>query len=110
MIDLTWEQKLAAINALVRCELYMRKPGDWMLEIPGLGISDGVLVSYGVGLFGSSPEEVVESAWKELLAVDGIKKAIRIEHAPDYKAFYYVWNGFMWKDITDRFVARYSNE
>lgn len=103
-IPLTWEEKLEAIKALSRdVSLEMRSPGDWFLHTSGLGISDGTLIKMGVGLHGNSPADVVEHAWEELISIDGFDKAIRIERSPEYIPYFYIWNGFMWKDITKSF-------
>ena len=77
MSALTWEQKLAALNALSECSLKMRKPGDWYVsqsvEVKQTE-GDGVLVgSYG----GTTPQEAVEEHWNALTE-----------------------DGFMWVDLT----------
>ena len=96
MSEMTWEQKLAALNAIVEHQLVMRKPGDWYvtgrLEVAG----DGFLTSPTQS--GKTPQEAVEQCWKQYVddlsheeylfgGIPGDTKAVK-------------WNGFMWQDAS----------
>ena len=104
-MELTWEQKLSALNALSDHQLLQREPGNWYIrahiEIGG----DGLLKSsYGNG---ETVEEAVLNHWDKLtkladheyLVVRGVGGA----------NFYVRWNGFMWanaQSMRDRHVAK----
>jgi hypothetical protein len=93
---MTWEQKLAALQALCDTSLRMRKPGDWYVSATGRGIGgDGL--SRGAYGNGKTPQEAVEDDWRQI-----------VEHLPSDR---YViarsysiekrvrWNGFMWSEV-----------
>lgn len=95
---MTWEQKLAACQALSACSLKMREPGDWYVsqdvEIKDKSILKG---EYGNG---TTPEEAVEDHWTRLTQLAAheylvtragggeLRKAVR-------------WNGFMWDQVIE---------
>jgi hypothetical protein len=92
--ETTWEEKLAAFQALGDCSLKMRSPGDWYVSghlewmTPGSGMLEG---KYGNG---KTPEEVVLDHWEQLtdpkgyLVIDAMSKDRR----------HVKWNGYMWED------------
>jgi hypothetical protein len=95
---MTWEQKLAACQALGECHLMMRKPGDWYVsqrvsvkEREG----DGVIVGrYGNG---ATPEEAAEDHFNELTAKTPLAYVVIDEMRPARR--HVRWNGFMWEDV-----------
>lgn len=93
---MTWEQKLAAINALADSSLKMRQPGDWYLSVPRCEVGgDGVLKSvYGDG---RTPELAVEAAWLNMTQIPAELCLVLRAGGPDRK--HVRWNGFMWKEI-----------
>lgn len=108
MIELTWEQKLFALNALgVEHHLVMRWPGDWFVlanvSIGGDGVSLKSICGNGIG-----PQSAVEDHWdqaaKELPETEYL--VIMRENA---NTIWRRWNGFMWEDATqlrNRHVAK----
>jgi hypothetical protein len=93
---LTWEQKLAACQALAECSLKMRKPGDWYVSTSVETIErghEGMLVGrYGNG---PTPEAAVEDHWRQITA-DDVKALVVRAMYPDRRKVR--WNGFMWWD------------
>jgi hypothetical protein len=109
---MNWEQKLEALQAITRCELCMRSPGNWYVSAHSRGVvsgEDGWLLegSYGNG---RSPQEAIEDDWQKIaesrlpVKVDGV----------DYKTTRYVqWNGYMWRELTHEqacLLAKPSNQ
>jgi len=92
-----WEQKFAAINALSRCTLSMRKPGDWYVSSGRLEIAgDGCLTSPTQSA--TTPDGAVEEYWRQIVSElpanhylmggdPGHTKCVR-------------WNGYMWEDAS----------
>ena len=94
-MQMTWEEKFAAINAIEEASLIMRKPGDWLVsqhvEIGGDGVLRG---DYGNG---RSPEEAVERHWDILTQVKPPSYVVTNAMRPNRK--HWRWEGFMWKEI-----------
>ena len=90
MNDMSWQEKLHALNALAECNLLMRNPNDWYInqatEIGG----DGMLVgSYGNG---ASPEAAVLDHWYKLTNIpQGRYIVCREKH--------YRWDISLWREI-----------
>lgn len=59
----TWEDRLAALQALSEATLHMRKPGDWYVSMKSTSVSNGFILSSGAGN-GATPEEAVEDIWQ----------------------------------------------
>lgn len=101
--DLTWEQKLAAIQALLGSYevcLRMRQPGNWYVDTKGREITSddsGILSSeYGNG---RSPQEAVENDWRK--CVDELPAHQYIVLNAGVKGRRHVrWNGYMWADVS----------
>ena len=103
---MTWEQKLAALNAITQHSLIMRKPGDWYvsssMNIGGRGVLVGVFGN------GATPDEAVDDHWRQF--VDEIDKEgdyIVVDDSAFPKCVR--WNGFMWADcshLRDRQMAK----
>lgn len=94
---LSWEQKLDALNALSRCELCMRSPGDWYVT-SGFGINEGHVIAGGAGN-GNSPQAAVEAHWEKYGKATYDKPVAIFDH--DTKAYRsYWWNGYMWREVS----------
>lgn len=87
--NMTWEQKLMALQMIADTSLRMRKPGDWYVSTVGRDIGgNGILVgSYGNG---ATPQLAVEDDWR--LMVETIPRDLYIA-TPKGK---FRWAGFMW--------------
>lgn len=96
MAKRTWEEKLQACQALCDCSLRMRKPGDWYVAQPGIGITDGQFVrgEYGDG---ATPQAAVESHWQVLMATLA-DEGRRLFTSEGGKRRYVKWNGHMWAE------------
>jgi hypothetical protein len=96
-----WQQKAAALSALVEIQLICRKAGDWYVR-QEVEIKDGAILrgSYGNG---TTPQEAVEDHWRQLVdemtptpmylvvsAGGGQRKRRAVR-----------WNGFMWMDVSE---------
>lgn len=94
---MSWEEKLAALQALTDTCLQMRRPGEWYVSaryraIGGNGVLSG---TYGEGL---SPSQAVENDW--LLIVEHLAPGLFIViEAPDAPRRHFRWAGFMWKEL-----------
>lgn len=92
---MTWEQKLAALQALAECHLCMRKPGDWYVshrvDVGGEGFLRG---SYGNG---KTPEEAVNDHW-EIYTAQLKPGNVVVAYGNSDREKRVRWNGFMWQD------------
>lgn len=88
----TWEQRLAALQALTECSLRMREPGNWYVET-SLEIGDGSILSSAYGN-GKTPQEAVEKTWTNVTRLrDDQYLALRREG----DRLNAVWDGDAWK-------------
>lgn len=98
---MTWEEKLAAMMALVgpfTVSLRMRTPGTWYVHAKGRDIGNGVVLmgKYGDG---KTPEEAVNADWGiytnlktgERVVIDGMTGKRRAA----------TWNGYMWEPFNE---------
>jgi hypothetical protein len=102
-MDMTWEQKLAALDALAgQGTIAMRKPGDWLCS-HRLSIKDQCILKGGCGN-GATPQDAIEDQWSrlteklarhELIVIDEMKASRRA----------FRWNGFMWREIDEPMEA-----
>lgn len=92
---LTWEQKLAALQAIADTSLRMRNPGDWYVSAVGRSIGGNGLLhgKYGNG---KTPQEAVEDDWRQLAEMLPDDRYIVVERSGARKQF--IWNGFMWTE------------
>ena len=101
-MELSWEEKAAALQALVgwyNFGLKMRCPGNWYVQHSGLERKEGGCLSGGLQN-GKTPQEAVvqccdwatdDSHPEYYLVVDAMgpkRRAVR-------------WNGFMWEDVEE---------
>lgn len=97
----TWEDRLAALQALSDASLRMRKPGDWYVSMSQTSISDGFMLSSGAGN-GSTPAEAVEDIWQRYTNLpEG--QVIAIGYPPERTNA--VWDGTGWKTWTPEPLA-----
>lgn len=93
---MTWEQKLAALQALMpdTC-LRMRKPGDWYVDARGRSIGgDGLLHgNYGNG---KTPEAAIENDWLQMTEIPS-DRYIVVQCGGERRQFR--WSGFMWSEV-----------
>ena len=88
----TWEDRLAAMQALTECSLRMRSPGNWYVET-SVEIGDGAILSSAYGN-GETPEQAVEQTWKNVTTLrDDQYLAVR-RHGERLNA---MWDGDAWK-------------
>lgn len=91
-----WEQKLSALKSLCPdASLYMRRPGDWYLQLKGVEIKKGGILA-SVGETGKTPEEAVEKTWERLTGLSADE--VVVLNAFSGTRRHLRWNGFMWKD------------
>jgi len=98
MSNLTWEEKLVALNALAMGHaLAMRKPGDWYVIKPSYEVSrKGMLISeYGNG---SSPMSAVDDHFAKI--AESRATIIMQSFSSPRRAFR--WNGFMWESVQEK--------
>ena len=99
---MNWEQKFQAMQALLifkgDASLHMRTPGDWYVSLPYVHLRKKNTLE-GVSGSGPTPEEAVNSTWKNLTnrqpgeylqikSLSNTNKGVK-------------WNGFMWEDVTE---------
>lgn len=96
MTHLTWEQQLAACQALSECVLKMRRPGDWYVLQSNVEIGgDGLLRSAsGTGI---SPQGAIEDHFKNMTIL-GARQYVAV-NAMQPARRQVRWNGFMWMDV-----------
>lgn len=94
MTEMTWEQKVAALNSIGRVELGMRFPGDWYASQNGVCVVLPGFERGGAGN-GATPELAALDLWRE-----------RVDELPHSDALFIRssqrcvrWNGFMWADV-----------
>lgn len=93
--EMTWEQKLQALNALTEHTLKMREPGDWYVCATTEIADNGILIgSYGNG---THPEEAVRNHWEKYI---NLKPHQYIVARRGSVTVYVKWNGFMWSDVS----------
>lgn len=96
---MTYEQKMAALNALAECAVKMRKPGDWYVEQSTEVTADGRSVLEGRYGDGTSPQDAIENHWKVLVTDLGPTEYIVIHSRDEQRRRRHLtWNGFMWED------------
>ena len=98
--ELSWEQKLSALQVLGDTALRMRKPGNWYVdshtEVGGDGFLSG---KYGNG---ATPQLAVLDHWRQL--VDELDPKLYVVARPGGVEAGYRWSGFMWIVVKDRVV------
>ena len=98
---MTWEEKLAAMQALAATEIAMRKPGDWYChmhaEIGGNGMLCGVISSK------ATPQDAVEDVWREVSELPTGRYLVMNAHGSNRRAVR--WNGYMWADVEEEVRA-----
>lgn len=93
---MTWEQKLAAFQALGEVSLKMRAPGDWYVS-SRVEVKQGSMLAGTYGN-GPTPEAAVLDHWRQL--VDELpprEYLVTDAYRPNRKAV--KWNGFMWQEV-----------
>lgn len=100
-MNLGWQEKAAALNALAPISLLMRDVGDWYVqqatEIKVMLRSD---VPEGKHGNGGTPVEAIEDHWRRLTDLPRGKYVV--VHAGDPARRQAVrWNGFMWARVDE---------
>lgn len=95
-MELDYEQKLQALNAIAECSVKMRKPGDWY-------VCQGVEIKRGgclVGEYGNgrTPIEAILNHWKTLTEIPSDEYLV-IYKSGTRRAF--KWIGFMWDVVEE---------
>lgn len=98
---MTWEEKLAALNALsdnvTGASLRMRKPGDWYVE-QNVEVKDGLILEGRYGN-GATPEAAVLDHWENLTKLKSHEYLV-VGWGKERKA--YRWNGHMWATVKEK--------
>ena len=102
-MELTWEQKFEAIQALhplgcTEVTLHMRKPGDWYMSIPRVEIKKGPILA-SAGESGNGVVECVRNTWNTITNLPANEYLVINSFGDKRKAV--KWNGFMWKEINE---------
>lgn len=98
---MTWEEKLAACQALCKTELHMRKPGDWYVGWRAEAVrtdKPGMLV--GVYGEGKTPEEAVENHWREVVTSPKTDRLVVLPYGAPGRRRDVRWNGGWWVDVS----------
>src|SRR3990167_8513124 len=99
---MTWEQKLAAFQALTEHSLRMRAPGDWYVE-GSVEVKEGCILAGTYGN-GRTPEAAVEDHWRQLVEELPREKYLVIRAYRDTRRAVR-WNGYMWADVREQAPA-----
>jgi hypothetical protein len=95
-MQMNWEQKFEALNAIAECAIKMRKPGDWYIH-QNADVKDGSVL---IGVYGNgkTPQEAVEDHWRVLVEpATSFKPIVVIRHLDDRTdRKHYTWNGYRW--------------
>ena len=95
---MTWEEKLEACNALARCGLSMRKPGDWYVYQSGVELKRGCMLGGGGGN-GTTPELAVLDHWEGHTNLQPGEYLVIGAMTPNRRAV--KWNGYMWATVDE---------
>lgn len=95
---MTWEEKLAACQALSECSLKMRSPGNWYVQQCGTDITQGSML---VGKYGNgqTPQQAVEDHWLKLTELAPQEYIVIRAYGEDRLAV--KWNGYMWSTVNE---------
>lgn len=94
--EMSWEEKLAAIQSLTGdASLKMRRPGNWYvnarMDLGGNGLLEG---KYGNG---ATPEEAVENHWKIYTMLPPDRYVVVNGNFDGNRRLR--WNGYMWREV-----------
>ena len=92
---MTWEEKLAAIQALCETHIGMRAPGDWYVYAKHIEIGGNGMLESCTGN-GNSPSAAVDAHWKKLTELSSGRYLV-LNAMTERKHFR--WNGFMWSQL-----------
>lgn len=92
---MNWQEKAAALNAIGRVNLLIRKPGDWYVHHEHVEIKDRCFLRGSFGN-GATPEAAIEDHWRKF--VDEIGSCYVVTNAYSGNRRAVRWNGFMWQD------------
>ena len=96
-VEMDWQQKAEALNALGEIQIMCRKAGDWWVRHPGVEIGDGHMLTSG-HRDGASPVSAIEAHWNRL--TDELKPdEFLVINAMNDSRRQVRWNGYMWKDV-----------
>ncbi len=98
-MELTWEQKLEALQALAEfpnmVTISMRKPGDWYCSVSGIEVRKSHTLESRYGN-GDTPQEAVENCFLVLTTIQ--RDEVLARNALGDKSKHFRWNGFMWNE------------
>lgn len=95
---MNYEQQLEALNALARCSLLMRRPGDWYVN-QRVDVKNGPMLEGRYGN-GTTPMEAVANHWKVLTELEG-EQYLVCDAYDSEKRRGVRWNGFMWAEVKE---------
>lgn len=97
-MELTWEQKLEALQALIEypdnVKVGMRKAGDWYCSVRGVEVKRENILEGRSGN-GTTPQEAVENCFLALTTIH--EEEVLVRDATTDKRKHFRWNGFMSK-------------
>ncbi len=95
-MNMDWQQKLAAFQALGDTCLRMRKPSDWYVEAVSVMVKAKPDDCYVTGIYGNgtTPQAAVEDHWRVL--VEELPESAHLSVRSGERRVR--WNGFMWAD------------
>jgi hypothetical protein len=100
-MELTWEQKAQALQALVgwsNFALKMRDIGNWYVQTTGLELKKGVCLS-GSCVHAQDPQQAVALTWKWATELEPDTYLVVNAYRDNRRAVR--WNGFMWEDVVE---------
>jgi len=95
-INMNWQEKAAALNALAPIQILMRGIENWYVQ-QSAEVKEGAMLKGKYGN-GTTPELAIEDHWNQLTDLVGREKYIVIG-AMSNRRRQVKWNGYMWKDV-----------
>jgi hypothetical protein len=98
-MELTWEQKAEALNALAEIEIHMRRPGNWYVH-QGVEIKKGGILhgQYGNGV---TPEAAILDHWHVLVEQVDLPDYLVVNAYGGDRRRAVFWNGYRWADVAE---------
>ena len=94
-MNLSWQQKAAALNSLAPINILMRGPSDWYVS-QGVEVKQKSVLRSVCGN-GDTPESAIQDHWEQACE-DLCHGEYLVVNAGNAKRRAVEWNGFMWTD------------
>lgn len=100
-MNLNYQQKMHAIQALGDASVCMRKPDDWYVHQSGVDIKTGSVLEGRYGN-GPTPEAAIHDHWDKLTKLQSGDECVVVFERGDegLRRRYVRWNGFMWETVS----------